>query len=92
MRDAGETWEHICIHVDDLAVCLKDPQAFFDVLTDPKCNYKLKGVGPIKCHLGGNFERDQDGTLSWGSKTYVKRMLKNYEWMFGEPCKEFLTP
>jgi hypothetical protein len=52
---------------------------------------KLKGVGPIKCHLGGNFERDQDGTLSWGSKTYVKRMLKNYEWMFGEPRKEFLT-
>jgi hypothetical protein len=52
----------------------------------------LKGVGPIKYHLGGDFERDKDGTLSWGSKTYVKRMLKNYERMFGEPPKEFLTP
>jgi hypothetical protein len=24
--------------------------------------------------------------------TYVKRMLKNYKQMFGEPPKEFLTP
>jgi hypothetical protein len=92
MRDAGSIWEYICIYVDDLAVCLVDPKAFFDVLTGPKYNYKLKGVGPIKYHLGGDFERDKDGTLSWGSKTYVKRMLKNYERMFGEPPKEFLTP
>jgi hypothetical protein len=88
MQDAGSIWEYICIYVDDLAVCLADPQAFLDVLTGPKCNCKLKGVGPIKYHLGGDFERDKDGTLSWGSKTYVKRMLKNY----GEPPKEFLTP
>jgi hypothetical protein len=62
------------------------------VLTGPKYNYKLKGVGRIKYHLGGNFERDKDGTLSWGWRIYVKRMLKNYEQMFGEPPKEFLTP
>jgi hypothetical protein len=92
MRDAGDIWEYICIYVDDLATCLKDPDAFFKVLTGPKYKYKLKGVGPIKYHLGGDFGRDEDGTLSWGSKTYVKRMLKNYEQMFGEPPKEFLTP
>ena len=51
--------------MDDLATCLKDPQAFFDELIDPKYNYKLKGVGPIEYHLGGDFERDtKDGTLS----------------------------
>jgi hypothetical protein len=36
MRDAGDTWEHICIYVDNLATCLKDPEALFDVLTGPK--------------------------------------------------------
>jgi hypothetical protein len=74
MRDAGDIWEYICIYVDDLATrtCLKDPKAFFDVLMGPKYNYRLKSFGPIKYHLGG--------TLSWGSrKTYIKRMLKNYE-------------
>jgi hypothetical protein len=92
MRDAGDIWEYICIYVDDLATCLKDPKAFFDVLTGPKYNYKLKVVGPIKYHLGGDFGRDQDGRLSWGSKTYVKRMLKNYEQMSAEPPKEYVTP
>ncbi len=29
--DAGDIWEYICIYVDDLATCLKDPQSFFDV-------------------------------------------------------------
>jgi hypothetical protein len=44
MRDARDIWEYICIYVDDLATCLKDPKALFDVLTGPKYNYKLKGV------------------------------------------------
>ena len=56
IRDAGYIWEYICIYVDDLATCLKDPKAFFEVLTGPKYNYKLKGVGPIKYHLGGDFD------------------------------------
>ena len=89
---AGDIWEYICIYVNDLATCLKEPQAFFDVLTGPKYSYKLKGVGPIKYHLGGDFERDKDGTLLWRSKTYVRQNMKNYEEMFGEPPKELLTP
>jgi hypothetical protein len=83
MQDAGDIWEYIGIYVHDLATCLKDPKAFFDVRMGPKYNYKLKGVGPIKYHLGGDFEQDKDGTLSWGSRTFVKQMLKNYKQMFG---------
>jgi hypothetical protein len=63
-----------------------------DALTGPKHKHKLKGVGPIKHHLGGDFGREEDGMLLWGSKTCVKQMLKNYEQMFGEPSKEQLTP
>jgi hypothetical protein len=62
--------------VDGLTPYLKDPKAFFDVLTGPKYDYKLKGIGPIKYHLSGDFDRDKDGTLWWGSKTYVKRRLR----------------
>jgi hypothetical protein len=80
------------MYVANLTACWKDPEAFFDVLTGPRHRHELKGVGPIKCHLVGDFGQDEDGTLSWGSKTHVKRMLKNYEQMFGELPKEFLTP
>jgi hypothetical protein len=55
MQDAGDTWEHVCVYVDDFATCLKDPKAFFDVLTGPKHKCKLKGVGPIKHHLSGDL-------------------------------------
>jgi hypothetical protein len=60
------------VHVDNLATCLKDPKALFDVLMSAKCDCKLKGVGPIKHHLGGDFGQDEDRTLLWGSKTYIK--------------------
>ena len=75
MRSAGDMWERTCAHVDDLATCLKDPQAFFNELAGPKHNHKVKGVGPIKHHLGGDFERDKDGTLSWDSNARVGGLL-----------------
>jgi hypothetical protein len=42
MRDTEDAWEHICIHVDDLAACLNDRKAFIDVLMGPKHEHKLK--------------------------------------------------
>jgi hypothetical protein len=67
MQDTEDTLEHVCAHADNLATCLKDQEAFFDVLPGPKHKqHELKGVGPIKCH----------GTVLWGSKTCIERMLK----------------
>jgi hypothetical protein len=43
---------------------MKDPQAFFDTLTKGPYNYKLFGVGEPKYQLGGDFARDNDGTLT----------------------------
>jgi hypothetical protein len=62
---------HVC--VDDLAMMMKDPSAFFAQLRGRKC--KLKGVGETSYHLGGDFYRDPDGTLAWGAKTCCERIV-----------------
>ncbi len=72
MKDCGTHYEYVCVWVDDLAVMMKDPSLFFEGLR--LRNYKLKGVGDIHYHLGGDFSRDPDGTLAWGAKTYIKRV------------------
>ena len=92
MRDAGDCWEYLCTYVDDLAASLKDPEAFFNELQSPKHGYKLKGVGPPEVHLGGNFYRDEDGTLAWGAKKYIARILENYERLFNSKPKEYSSP
>ena len=70
---------------------LKHPQEFFDTLTS-KYKYILKGVGPPTYHLGGDFGRDPDGTLFWGAKSYIDKMLSNYERMFGSLPKKCSCP
>jgi len=91
IRDAGDCYEYICVYVDDLMAIMKDPQGFFDTLST-KYGYILKGVGQPEYHLGGNFGRDPDGTLFWGAKSYVEKMLGNYERLFGGPPKLQRSP
>ena len=63
---------------------MHNPKAFFQILKD-KYGYNLKGVGNPEYHLGGDFGHDLDGTLYWSAKTYIDKMLKAYERMFGGP-------
>ena len=58
----GSHYEQIVVYVDDLAICMNDPQAFCDTVKE-KYNLKLKGVGPLSYHLGCGHARDEDGTL-----------------------------
>jgi hypothetical protein len=90
MKDCGTHYEYVCVYVDDLAVMMKEPQDFFDALKRRK--YKLKGVGEITYHLGGDFFRDPDGTLAWGAKTYVKRIIEQSQSVFGSLPKEYTSP
>ena len=69
MRPAGDHYEYVAVYVDDLAFAVDNPQQFVDTLRD-KHNLKLKGTGPISYHLGVNFIRDQDGTLTMSPKKY----------------------
>ena len=84
MRDAGTHWEYVCVYVDDLLVIMGDPAEFFKIL-NTKYKYQLKGVEEPNYHLGGNYSRDPDGTLSWGAKRYIQKMLENFTRDEGEP-------
>lgn len=87
-REAGNCYEYACIYVNDLLFTGKDPATFYDTLIK-KHNYKLKGVGPPKYHLGGNFECDKHGILTLGAQTYVTKLLDNYQQQYGSlPAKK----
>jgi hypothetical protein len=87
MREREDHWEYLAVYVDDLMAIMKDPDEFFEALVK-NYKYKLKGTGPPKYHLGGDFFRDNDGTLGWGAHTYIKKVLVNYEIMFGKQPTE----
>jgi hypothetical protein len=91
LKDCGTHYEYICVYVDDIMHMSLNPQAFFDSLKDTY-GYKLAGVGEPSYHLGGNFYRDEDGTLAWGAQSYIKKMLLSSAKLFDLPPKEFSSP
>lgn len=91
IKDAGDSYDYLCIWVDDLMCIAGDPAVFFNMLKD-KYKFKLKGVGHPEYHLGGDFGRDPDGTLYWSAKTYVKKLLDQYERLFDGPPKKYSAP
>jgi Reverse transcriptase (RNA-dependent DNA polymerase) len=82
MRKKLDVYEYIAVYVDDLAIAVIDPGEIVDTL---KSKHKLnfKGVGPLAFHLGCDFQRDDDGTLSFGPKKDIEEMIDNYERLFG---------
>jgi hypothetical protein len=91
MKNCGTHYEYICVYVDDLAIAMRNPQEFIDVLVND-CGNKLKGVGPMEYHLGADIYRNNDGTLCFGAKSYISRLLRTYESIFGEQPKEYSSP
>ena len=79
----GTYYEYIAVYVDDLAIAVKDPQAFYNELKK-RYNLKLKGVGPLEYHLGCTYKKDPDGTLAADPRRYVNKILESYERMFNE--------
>ncbi len=92
MKDCGSHYEYVCCYVDDIMAVMKDAHKVYEVLQSEPYNYKLKGVGIPDYYLGGNFGRDHDGTLYWGSSRYVDRMIQNYERMFGVKPPKCTSP
>jgi hypothetical protein len=92
MKNCGTHYKYICIYVDNLAIAMRNPQEFIDVLINDCC-YKLKGVGPMEYHRGADIYRDNDGTLCFGAKSFILRLLlRTYESIFGEQPKEYSSP
>jgi hypothetical protein len=80
-------YEYIAVYVDDLAIAMKNPKEFTDVLEN-KHKVELKGTRPIAFDLGMDFTRDGDGTLCILPTKYIEKHIKNYEKSFGIKSKE----
>jgi hypothetical protein len=92
MRKSEHTYEYIAVYVDDLAIAMKKPKEFVDIL-EHTYKFKTKGTGPITFHLGMDFSRDEDKTLCLSSTKYVEKLMMNYERMFGQhPKKNISSP
>jgi hypothetical protein len=91
IKDCLTHYEYVCVYVDDIMHMSLTPHLLFDLLQS-KYGYKLAGVGEPSYHLGGNFERDCDGTLAWGAQAYIKKILANYVQLFSIPPKEYSSP
>ena len=83
MKRADDHCEHISALVDDLTISSKDPQAIADALVN-KHNFKLKGAGPISCHLGMTFHRSDRSELRVSPQRHIEKMVDTYKRVFGE--------
>jgi hypothetical protein len=76
----------VAVHVDDLAIAMKDPQAFVDMLKNEH-NFEPKSTTSMPFHLIHDFFQDDDGTLCMAPRKHVDKMIMNCERMFGEKPK-----
>jgi hypothetical protein len=92
MRRQDNFYEYIAVYVDDIAMAARKPKEITTMLME-KYKYKLKGVGPIEYHLGCDFGRDPDGTMFFGPRRYVSKMMSSYEKLFpGEKLFLYSSP
>jgi Reverse transcriptase (RNA-dependent DNA polymerase) len=92
IKDCGTHYEYVLVYVDDLMCISTHLELFFQYLTETY-NFKLKGVGEPYYHLGGDFFCDSDGTFfARGAASYVKKMVANYDVMFGEKPTKYSSP
>jgi hypothetical protein len=87
MQKSENTYEYIALYVDDLAIAMKKPKEFVDIL-EQMYQFKTKRTGPITFHLGMDFFRDEDSTLCLSSIKYIQKLMMNCEQMFGQQPKQ----
>lgn len=86
LKDCGDHYEHISVYVDDLLIASKDPKGLVDILTNEH-KFKLKGTGPMLCHLGCDFARNDDGTLQFAPCKHIQKMIDCHFNMLGSKPK-----
>ena len=91
MRENKELYEYIAVYVDDLLIAARNPE---EIINKPKeqHKFKLKGVGPLTYHLGCDYFRDDVGTLCYGPKKYISKLINQYEGIFGNKPREYTSP
>jgi hypothetical protein len=74
MRENDGLYEYIAVYIDDLLIAARDPREIVKTLSE-KYKFKLKGVGPLTYHLGCHYFRDSDGTLCYGPRKYITKLM-----------------
>ena len=85
LRGMKDKYECIAIYVDDLLIASEEPDKIIQDLKD-KFMLKIKGDGPLGCHLGCDYNLDKDGTLVAQPIRYINKMLESYKKMFPNEC------
>ena len=91
IKQVDKHYEYIAVYVDDFAIASKNPESIVHELKE-HFQLKLKGVGPITYHLGCDFFHDPDGTLCFGPKKYISKVVENFVKYFNEKPKEYSSP
>jgi len=91
MRDKGDHYEHVAVHVDDLMIASRIPKVIVKALIDEH-NFNLKGTGPTEFHLGCDFYRDKQGVLCYAPKKHIEKILDNCRRIYGKWPKVAHSP
>jgi hypothetical protein len=91
MRENNNLYEYIAVYVDDLLIEARNPKDIVQTLEEQH-KFKLKGNGPLTCHLGCDYFRDQDGALCFGPRKYITNMMDQFNNMYGFKPKEYTSP
>ena len=83
LKDCRTHFEYVCVYKKILMIMSKNPRKCFDILINIH-GHKLKSVSKPSYHLGEEFYWDRDGSLAWWAKTYINKMLENYDKMSGK--------
>ncbi len=62
------------------------------VSSETKHQFKLKGTGPVKFHLGCDFFRDEENVLCYAPLNYVEKLINNYTRIFGKRPVQVVSP
>jgi hypothetical protein len=84
-------YEYISVYVDDFLIAARDPNSIVQTLQE-KYKFKLKGVGSLTYHLGCNYFHNMEGTLCYGPRKYIDKIMGQYENMFGCKPREYTSP
>ena len=85
-------YEHIAVYVDDLCIAALNPKELISILKS-KYQLKVKGDGPLTCHLGTDYYHDPDGTLVCQPRKHIEKLKETYIRLINtEPLRGLKTP
>ena len=92
MRNEGDCFAYMYFYCGDLVFMHKDPDHVFDSFRGK--GFTIKETSAPEYFLGGDFgfvkePKTYNEILTWGHKTYVKRIMDNFNNNFGsDPSKQ----